>query len=313
MTTQAFDPHLSGFHHLTAMAGDARANIDFYTKVLGLRLVKVTVNFDDPGTYHLYYGDEVGSPGSIITFFPWGGDAKTPPSSTGLTGFTLRVPAGTLPAWEKRLQAAQVAFERVQRPEGEVLSLLDESNHRVQLWADGPPLAADKVVRRSPVPAAEQIVALAGVTMTVPGGDGTRQLLRTFGLASSDEKRFTFKNKTGFVEVLGTASTGHHRMTTASIHHVAFAVHDDADEAAWQAHLMAAGQAVTEVKDRQYFRSVYMREPGGIILELATLAPGFAVDEAPDSLGTRLCLPPGLESQRALIEQHLTPLPGITG
>lgn len=302
---------LTGFHHLTAMAGDAAANIHFYTNVLGMRMVKVTVNFDDPGTYHLYYGDQVGTPGSVITFFPWG--ENTPAGDKGrgeISAFTLRVPAGTKPAWEDRLTKARVPFVNIARMEGEVLEFYDESGHKLRLWANGAPLAAEKVVADSPVPANEQIVEFVGVEFTVGNGDGTKGLLATMGLTSLGNGRYGFEGDTEqHIDIVEKPELGRMRFGSASIHHLAFKVMDDADEVFWQGKLMDSGQAVTDVKDRQYFHSVYMREPGGITLELATLAPGFDVDEPVAELGTHLKLPEQYEEHRALLAQHLPPLP----
>lgn len=316
MSTVTTGHAIQGFHHITAMAGDAKANIHFYTRVLGLRLVKVTVNFDDPGTYHLYYGDQQGSPGSIITFFPWGDNARAGDRETlGITAFTLRIPQGSLPAWKQRLTAARVEFENIARHEGVVLEFFDESGHKVRLWENGSPLESAKVVVDSTVPAEEQIVELVGVEFSVANEEGTRNLLETMGLT-----RLESTNRYGFVAeteqhidiVEKPELNGHfHRFGSSSVHHLAFAVADDAEEAYWQNQLMASGQAVTEVKDRNYFRSVYMREPGGIILELATLAPGFAVDEAESELGTHLKLPQEYEAHRTMLAQHLPPLPMI--
>lgn len=301
---------IKGFHHLTAMAGDAAANIHFYTHVLGMRMVKVTVNFDDPGTYHLYYGDQVGSPGSIITFFPWGDNAPAGERGRGeISAFTLRVPAGTKMAWEERLTKARVPFVNLARPEGEVLEFNDESGHKLRLWASGEPLAADKVVVDSPVPASEQIVEFAGVEFTVAQGDGTRGLLGPMGMTSLGHGRYGFDGETAqHIDVVEKPELGRARFGAASVHHLAFKVTDDADQAYWQATLMDSGQNVTEVKDRQYFKSVYMREPGGIILELATLEPGFAIDEPVAELGTHLKLPEQYEQHRAMLAQHLVPL-----
>lgn len=304
---------IGGFHHITAMAGDASANVNFYTHVLGLRLIKVTVNFDDPGTYHLYYGDQLGSPGSVITFFPWGSNAAAGDRETGITAFTLRIPQGTRLAWEERLKAARIPFVNLARVEGLSLEFHDDSGHKVRLSESGEPLSADKVVIDSPVPAAEQIVELLGVEFTVANSTGTRALLTTMGLEATGDNRYGFTGETEqHIDIVENAALSRHvRMGSSSVHHLAFKVADDAEEAYWQKTLAAAGQGVTEVKDRQYFNSVYMREPGGIILELATMAPGFAVDEPEAELGTHLMLPEQYESNRALIVQHLQPLPMV--
>ncbi len=304
---------ITGFHHLTAMAGDVAENIHFYTKVLGMRMVKVTVNFDDPTVYHTYFADQLGSPGSVITFFPWGSTAAAGEKGRGeISAFTLRVPEGTLPAWEERLTKARVAFERVSRAEGDVLELMDDSNHKVRLWAQGEPLTTDKVVVDSPVPAAEQVVEFVGVEFTVGQADGTKGLLAAMGLDEGADNRFRFNgDNVRHIDVLERPDLPRMRFGAASIHHLAFRVADDEDEVHWQGKLIDAGYGVTEVKDRQYFHSVYMREPGGIVLELATMEPGFAIDEPVESLGTTLRLPPQYEPHRKEIAGMLKPLPMI--
>ena len=304
---------IKGFHHLTAMAGDAAANIHFYTHVLGMRMIKVTVNFDDPGTYHLYYGDQVGTPGSVITFFPWGANAAAGEKGRGeISAFTLRVPAGTKMAWEERLTKARVPFVNIARPEGDVLEFYDESGHKLRLWAYGEPLAADKVVVDSPVPAAEQVVEFVGVEFTVASAEGSAKLLETMGMTAVGNGRYAFEGETEqHIDLVEKPELGRMRFGSGSVHHLAFKVEDDEDELFWQDKLMKAGQSVTDVKDRQYFHSVYLREPGGIILELATLEPGFAIDEPVESLGTRLMLPAQYEQHRAMLAQHLVPLPMV--
>ncbi|RYG60529.1 MAG: ring-cleaving dioxygenase [Alphaproteobacteria bacterium] len=305
---------IKGFHHLTAMAADAAANIHFYTHVLGLRMVKVTVNFDDPGTYHLYYADQLGTPGTVITFFPWGSNAPAGEKGRGeISAFTLRVPQGTKMAWEARLTTARIPFVNIARPEGDVLELYDDSGHKLRIWAHGEPLPPERVVVDSPVPAAEQITEFAGVEFTVGNAAGTQALLEgTMGLTSLGNGRYGFAGDTvQHIDVLEKPELGRMHFGSASVHHLAFQVADDAEEIAWQSKLMASGQSVTEVKDRQYFHSIYLREPGGIILELATVEPGFAIDEPLDELGTNLKLPPQYEEHRAELARHLQPLPMV--
>lgn len=304
---------ITGFHHLTAMAGDVAANIHFYTKVLGMRMVKITVNYDDPTVYHTYFADQLGSPGSVITFFPWGSAAAAGEKGRGeISGFTLRVPEGSLPAWQERLAKARVAFEKVARPEGDVLELHDDSNHKLRLWAHGEPLSADKVVVDSPVLADEQVVEFVGVEFTVGEAAGTKGLLGAMGMLEGAGNRFGFDgDSVRHIDVLERPDLPRMRFGAASVHHLAFRVADDEDEVHWQGKLMAAGYGVTEVKDRQYFNSVYMREPGGIVLELATMAPGFAIDEPVESLGTTLTLPAQYEPHRKEIVGMLKLLPMI--
>jgi glyoxalase family protein len=211
--------------------------------------------------------------------------------------------------WEERLTKARVPFVNIARAEGEVLEFHDESGHKLRIWASGKPLAADKVVVDSTVPAEEQIVEFVGVEFTVGNGDGTKGLLETMGMESLGNGRYGFAGETSqHIDVVEKPELGRMRFGSASVHHLAFKVMDDADELFWQAKLMNNGQSVTEVKDRQYFNSVYMREPGGIVLELATMQPGFAVDEPVETMGTRLMLPEQYEAHREELAKHLPPL-----
>lgn len=302
-----------GFHHITAMAGDAEANIDFYTRILGLRLVKVTVNYDDPTMYHLYYGDHLGSPGSIVTFFPLG-DSTSVPSESGITAFTLRIPGGTLPAWQKRFETHGIACVMVNDALGDMLAFRDESNHLLRLWAEGSPLPSQRVVSDSTVPAGEQITEVIGAEFTVQDTEPTAALLERLGFENENNNRFRLKDGgQPFLDVVSTGmeSRRHSDFRSGSIHHLAFSVANDAEQVAWQKNLAAYGTAVTNVKDRSYFRSIYLREPGGIVLELATPTPGFTHDEPLNALGQKLVLPARYEARREEIVARLPVLKGV--
>jgi glyoxalase family protein len=306
----------SGLHHVTAMAGPARRNLEFYTRVLGLRFVKKTVNFDDPGTYHFYFGDGVGTPGTIITFFPWG-DAAPGRIGAGETQETaFAVPAGSLDGWEMRLAEEGVEAGTIVTRFGErVLPFSDPDGMRLSLvetaWAAGVPaweggdLSSNAAIR-----------GFAAVTLGVADPAGTaRVLTEVFGwrAAGSEGARQRFHapgdgTQPGHLVDLVTVGGGRGRLGAGSVHHIAFRAASDAEQADMAEALARVGVATTEQKDRNYFRSIYFREPGGVLFEIATDDPGFAVDETVETLGTRLMLPAQYETARPRIESVLPDL-----
>jgi glyoxalase family protein len=307
---------IAGIHHVTAMASDPQANVDFYTGVLGLRLVKKTVNFDDPGTYHLYYGDEVGHPGTIMTFFPWPLARRGVQGAGQATVTSFAVPAGSLGFWTERLSRLGVTFDGVKtRFDEEVLTLLDPDGLRLELvaraddrsgWVGGP------------VPAEHAVRGFDGVTLTEWNLDVTQNVLAgTLGFRRVGEEgdRVRFEAGTGEgggagsrVDVLASPSAARGRVSAGTVHHVAFRAADEADQLAWRQAVDESGLYVTPVLDRQYFRSIYFREPGGVLFEIATDPPGFTWDEPVESLGSGLKLPPWLEESRSRIEAALPPV-----
>lgn len=302
----------SGLHHVTAFSGPVARNLDFYTRVLGLRLVKKTVNFDDPGTYHLYYGDETGRPGTILTFFPIAeaGPGRVGVGETQETAF--RVPRGSIGWWTHRLMALGVPSEALVRvfdeptlrfrdPDGMALALVGvEEDAEAPAWSGGE------------VPAEHAIRGLHGVTLLLAEAGPTAAVLTdVLGLAEAGREGSSTRYR-------GTAPLGasvtlravgdflRGRQGAGSVHHIAFRAADDAAQAAMARRLAEAhGLAATEQRDRQYFRSIYFREPGGVLFEIATDSPGFAVDEPVEALGQALKLPPGLERLRDRIEAAL--------
>ena len=277
-----------GLHHVSILAGAPAANVAFYTRTLGLRLVKQTVNFDAPSAWHLYYGDRVGSPGSLVTFFP---EASDRPSEvgTGEVGAThLAIPRGTLDAWAKRLPDSE--------REGERLAFQDHDGTRMTLEEIDAP--------------GDGIVGLRAVTIVVAALEPTaRFLVDTLGLRAIDERSFAIADgQPAIVELIAAPDAPPARQGWGSVHHVALRVADDAAQQRVRDRFIAAGLHPTEPRDRNYFRSVYVREPGGTIVEIATDGPGFAVDESVGSLGTKLMLPPQFEPNRAAIESRLPPL-----
>jgi len=277
---------IPGIHHVTALASDPQRNLDFYTGVLGLRLVKLTVNFDDPGTYHLYYGDQVGTPGTIITFFPWPGASRGRQGFGQVTEVSFAVPRGALDHWAGKLDT---------QPDAEGVVRFSDP--------DGLPLS----IRATEDGAGRAITRFAGVTLTERDPNATSSLLSaTMGYAADGVLQFQSAHDTVRIWHDPAARAG--TMGAGTVHHVAFRAKDDARQLEWQQLLMAEGLGVTEVLDREYFHSIYFREPGGVLFEIATDPPGFAIDEAPEELGTHLKLPPWLEPRRTEIQRILPTL-----
>ncbi len=305
-----------GIHHVTAISGPARRNLDFHTGVLGQRLVKRTVNFDDPQTYHLYYGNEAGEPGSVLTFFPWDHAApgRVGPGETMETSF--RVPRASLPYWTRRFEEKGVAFEAPEYRFGEpVLSFIDPDGMRFALvgveglesepfWAGGPVLA-DHAIR-----------GFHGVTLLLAETGPTAGILTDvmgFAAAGTEGRlaRYAVPGAAmgGVVDLQAAPEMPRGRQGRGSVHHVAFRAAADATQAEMARKLVEDhGLATTEQKDRNYFRSVYLREPGGVIFEIATDEPGFAIDEPEATLGQDLKLPAFLEPHRSRIEAALPEL-----
>src|SRR6516225_3820340 len=294
--------HMAGIHRVTAISGNPSANLEFYTKTMGLRFVKKTVNFDDPGTYHLYYGDEVGHPGTILTFFPWE-DTAPGRAGTGLAQQTaFRVPMNSIGFWTHRLLAKGVAYEPLEKrfdepvlsfkdPDGLSLALVGVSDVEGEgSWTDGA------------VPAEHAIRGFHGVTLMIGDSTGTAAILSDvlgFNEVGREGPYLRFRAAQGVggvVDIRAAKEFLAGQMGRGSVHHVAFRAVDDAGQAAMARRVVENhGLQHTPQLDRQYFRSVYFREPGGVLFEIATDAPGFAVDESVASLGKELKLPPFLE------------------
>ena len=306
---------MSGIHHVTAIAGKAPRNVDFYTRALGLRLVKKTVNFDDSGTYHLYYGDEAGRPGTILTFFPWE-HAAPGRNGNGLAEETaFRVPRESIGYWTHHLIEHGAAPSAPERRFGEpVLAFADPDGLRLALV--GVADASEPAWKGGAVPAEHAIRGFHGVTLMLDQAAPTGAVLTdVFGFAEvGREDRFMrfASHQTDAGAIITVRETGGFlpgRQGRGSVHHIAFRAADDAQQAAMARKVREThGLQPTEQRDRNYFRSVYFREPGGILFEIATDAPGFAVDEPVASLGQALKLPPFLEPRRREIEAALPPL-----
>jgi glyoxalase family protein len=315
MTHRAGEQVMSGIHHVTAIAGNALKNFDFSTHTLGLRFVKRTVNFDDPGTYHFYYGDETGSPGTILTFFPWEGAApgRGGVGQTQQTAF--RVPARSLGYWTHRFIEMGIAHEALEKRFGEsVLPFTDPDGMSLALV--GIPGAENEAGwSNGDVPAEHAIRGFRGVTLLLEDAARTGAILTdVLGFQESAREgsviRFNAPGAIGgVVDIYEAKGFLAGRQGSGSVHHVAFRATDDADQSAMARKLIEThGLHPTEQKDRNYFRSVYFREPGGVLFEIATDIPGFAVDEPVESLGQTLKLPKFLEAHRKEIEEVLPPL-----
>ena len=311
-------PAITGIHHVTSIAGDPQRNVDFYTGLLGLRMVKKTVNFDSPETYHLYYGDGAGNPGTIITFFPWGDGRKGRIGAGQLITTSFSISSDSLGFWTERLVEAGVRFEKPRDRFGDtVLTFSDPDGLRTELvasrdnrdgWADGPVSAGDSVR------------GFHHVTLAVEDPEKTAKLMTdTLGFRQTEEAegRMRFAMGEGspgdLMDLSSAAGFPKGTMGVGTVHHVAFRVPDDEAQLAVREEVAALGFNVTPVLDRNYFRSIYFREPGGVLFEIATDPPGFTVDEPLDELGAHLKLPPWLETRRERLEEVLPPLHLPTG
>jgi glyoxalase family protein len=294
---------IAGIHHVTALAGDPQRNLDFYAGVLALRLVKLTVNFDDPGTYHFYFGDNQGKPGTILTFFPWPGAPRGRRGTGQASAICFATGEGALAGWAERLKSRGVEVKGpFTRFKQQVLSFSDP---------DGLPL---EIVgcSKGDSPA---ILGFHSVTLSESGYESTANLLsQGFAMLKTAEEgnRFRYNVPGGGIgtclDLLCQPDARPASMGVGTIHHVAFRAATSECQLHWREKLTQMGQDVTPVLDRQYFRSIYFREPGGVLFEIATDPPGFAIDEPLETLGQHLKLPHWLEPNRAEIERILPPI-----
>lgn len=312
-TTRSAAP-ISGIHHITAVASDPQKNIDFYVGVLGLRMVKKTVNFDDPGTYHFYFGDAAGSPGTILTFFPWPGAKRGTQGSGSVIATAFAVPVGSIERWASRLSDLRVVITgRGTRFGSKFIAFEDHDGMGLEV-------IETPGVETLPAWGLDPDMAIRGfhsATLSVRSCEATSRMLRE-GLGMVEQgsengrQRFVTVDQTGaigrVIDVLTEPDRAPSRLGAGVVHHIAVRASDDAHELALQRVLADTGYGVTEVRERFYFRSVYYRERGGVLFEIATDAPGFAIDEAADALGTNLKLPPQYEGARSRLEAHLPPV-----
>jgi glyoxalase family protein len=303
---------IAGLHHVTAIASDPQRNLDFYTQVLGLRFVKRTVNFDDPGTYHFYFGDDIGTPGTILTFFPWPGTPRGRRGAGETIATAFSIPPGSMPYWRERLSNKSVPTEEnvyfgathlsFNDPDGMVLELVE---HAVAQTVTAP--------RYADVPAQFAIQGFFGTTLLELSLLRTESILDMLGYRKLDEEgdrsRYAPEgNARGrFLDVVVDKDARQGHMGAGTVHHIAFRARDDSSQLEWRQEL-GRYVSVTPVQDRTYFHSIYFREPGGVLFEIATDAPGFLIDEPAESLGESLRIPEWFEPQRGRIEASIQPI-----
>ncbi|NCU18403.1 ring-cleaving dioxygenase [Pallidibacillus pasinlerensis] len=301
----------AGIHHISAIVGHPQENVDFYAGVLGLRLVKKTVNFDDPGTYHLYFGNEGGKPGTIITFFPWP-NAYRGAIGGGQVGVTTYViPEGAMDFWEKRLAKFEIEFEKVARfgetylqfedYHGLQLELVERAEGETNNWTFGD------------VTPEVAIKGFGGAILFSTNPEETvRAVQDIMGLEKVAEEgdlvRFKATGDIGNIIDVKKTTLPRGRMGVGVVHHIAWRAQDFTDHLEWQQYVMEKGYHVTEVKDRNYFNAIYFREYGEILFEIATDPPGFAHDESFETMGEKLMLPPQYEHLREKLNEILIPI-----
>jgi glyoxalase family protein len=307
--------NITGIHHITAMAGNPQTNYDFYTHILGLRFIKKTVNFDAPDVYHFYYGDETGTPGTILTFFPFP-DARRGKRGTGeISKISFRIPANSLDYWVDRLSALAVSFNSPSVHFGyPYLSFLDPDGMMVELVAD--PIA-DSIPgwNNGDIQADHSIRNFFGVEFLLNDSTETETLLSNvlgfkFIESINNIKRYSTGDGSSlsFIDLKPNLQIGPPQNGAGTVHHIAWRTANDETQNNWRNKIIEHGLFPTEQRDRNYFRSIYFREPGGILFEIATDEPGFLIDEDFQSLGTELKLPEWYESKRDIIESQLYPL-----
>lgn len=301
----------AGIHHITAIVGHPQENVDFYAGVLGLRMVKQTINFDDPGTYHLYFGNENGTPGTIITFFPWAGarQGKIGSGQVGVTSYI--VPIGAMEFWEKRLEKFNIPSQKIERfgetyltfadPHGLQLEIVEREDGEKNTWNFGD-ITSDVAIK-----------GFGGATLlSSQPAETAKVLVDVMGLEKVGEEgdfiRFKSYGEIGNTIDVKITPIGRGELGVGTVHHIAWRAKDDKDHVDWQQFVSKNGFGVTEVRDRNYFNAIYFREPGEILFEIATDPPGFAHDESQETMGQSLKLPEQYEEHRAQLEEALIPI-----
>ena len=299
-----------GIHHITSIVGNPQENVDFYAGVLGLRLIKKTVNFDDPATYHLYFGDEGGKPGTVITFFPWANahKGKVGDGQVGVTSYL--VPSGAMEFWEKRLEKFDLSFRKTERfgekylefddPHGLHLEIVEREEGELNTRSFGG-VTPDVAIK-----------GFGGATLLSKQPEKTAELLeKVMGLEKvgedGDLMRFQSSGDIGNIIDLKLSSVGSGQMGVGTVHHIAWRANDDEDLLDWKKHVEGNKYGVSPVRDRNYFNAIYFKEDGDILFEISTDTPGFAHDESQETMGEKLMLPEQYESRREKIEEILLP------
>ncbi len=304
-----------GIHHITAMASDAQRNVDFYVSVLGLRLVKRSINQDAPDVYHLYYGDEIGSPGTAMTFFPFGRAARGTRGHGEVSRVAFAVPPASLSYWLERLSSLGIAADGPHERFGEtVIAFPDPDGLLIELvFTERQSLRAPW--KHGPVPVEHAVKAFHGVTMNLADAAPSVAVLQdilgaVFIAQEGNRHRYMIgvEEHAAAIDLFIDPALPRARQSAGSVHHIAWRVTDDASEEHWRSTVSRHGLAPTEIIDRFYFHSIYFHEPGGILYEIATDNPGFTVDEPLEKLGSALVLPPWYEPHRSAIERLLPPI-----
>jgi len=302
---------LRGIHHITAIATDPQRNLDFYTGLLGLRFAKRTVNFDDPSTYHLYFGDRTGRPGTAVTFFPWPHARRGSRGSGQVTTVSFAIAEVAIDFWKSRLQGDHVICEQTaSRFADAVLRFTDPDGLLLELITSQQLDDVDLAYHRD-VPPECAIHGFHAPTLEVQHAGKTEQLLNALGFELLAEekmhRRFSLNatSTSAAVDLIERRDGSFGVNSAGTVHHIAFRCANEAEQLKWRKRILELGLHVTPVIDRQYFHSIYFREPGGILFEIATEGPGFTADEAVEHLGDSLKLPPQYEPHRAEIERVL--------
>jgi len=314
MGVSALPAAVPGIHHVTSITGDVQKNVDFYVGVLGLRFVKKSINQDVPDTYHIYFGDYLGSPGTAMTFFGWPAWPKRRTGSGQVTTVGFTIPEGSFGFWVKRLRDLHIESSRATRFEGDVITIHDPDGIELDLVAGSSPLNLT-AWPEGPVPREHAIHGFHSVTLTVAEAQASVDFLtQTMGFRqkAQDGRRTRFETGGGgpdsILDLVESPEGPAGEESIGSVHHVAWRAPDDKHQAEWREALVAAGRNVTPVIDRWYFKSIYYREPGGVLFEIATDSPGFTIDEKPEALGSSLSLPPWFQVRRDKLDDTLTPI-----
>lgn len=307
------NPSITGLHHVTAIASDPQRTLDFYVGLLGLRFVKRTVNFDDPASYHFYFGDARGTPGTILTFFAWPGARRGIRGTGQIEAPAFAIPPNSVSYWLDRFKEHHVPAEKTPARFGEeVLRFADPDGLVIELIASISS-AGFEPWANSTVPVEHSLRGFHGVSIALEGYEQTAKLLtETFGYRLVEQLNSRFRLEAPseaeagrIVDLLCTPDGSPGRVAAGSVHHIAFRARDAAEQLVWRERLVDLGYNVTPVIDRTYFHSIYFREPGGVLFEIATDPPGFTLDENVEELGNHLRLPPWLEPTRSQLEEVL--------
>ena len=306
---------MPGIHHVTSITGDVQKCVDFYVSVLGLRFVKKSINQDVPDTYHIYFGDYTGSPGTAMTFFGWPSWPKRRAGSGQVTTVSFAVPPDSLEFWNSRLSKLGVKSSRTSRFGTDALVIADPDGIQVELVGETSPTFRWVPWPESPVDRDHAIRGFHSVTMTVAEGAATVDLLvKTMGFRKTGQEGRRTRFETGqggqhsILDLVESPEGPEGEESVGTVHHVAWRAADAAHQGEWREVLVKAGRNVTPVIERYYFKSIYFREPGGVLFEIATDGPGFTVDEPLETLGSSLSLPPWFDVRRETLDETLPPI-----